>query len=158
MTINVIDRLAPLGSFPICADADFLGGMRSVTDNTARDAIVVADRQEGMFVFVNSTVTLYRLGAGLTNGDWVIVPLGAGGATSVRNTFVDGDLVAGVLTVTHSLGVSPNQVSIYDNSDNLVWPDAIFSVDVNNTDITLSSFQSAYGGALLGTWNYVITG
>jgi len=42
------------------------GGLRSVADNTARDAITSDRRAEGMFVYVNSTSTLYVLDSDLT--------------------------------------------------------------------------------------------
>ena len=42
------------------------GGLRSVADTTARDAISTDRRSEGMFVYVNSNATLYVLGSDLT--------------------------------------------------------------------------------------------
>lgn len=42
------------------------GGLRSVADDTARDAISTDRRSEGMFVYVNSTSTLYVLDSDLT--------------------------------------------------------------------------------------------
>jgi hypothetical protein len=39
----------------------------------ARDAIPPIQRYRGMLVTVKETDTIYRLGAGLTNADWVVV-------------------------------------------------------------------------------------
>lgn len=160
MTIDVIARIAPLGSFPICSAQDLLGGFREVADNTARDAIPAADRTEGMWVWNVATTTLYRLGAGLTNADWVVVTLGGGGggATAFRQNFTNATLTAGVLTANHALGQSYNVVTVYDNNDQVVTPDTIEAIDANNTDITFTSFQAANGGAIPGTWRVVIIG
>jgi len=80
MTIGLTDTVAPLGGFPIVNDTDLLGGMRSVADIAARDAIpiegvesIASRRKEGMLVRVNSNGALYVLGAGLGNGDWQAV-------------------------------------------------------------------------------------
>lgn len=158
MTINVIDRISPLGAFPICSDVDLLGGFRSVADNTERDAIVAADRKAGMWVWVQGATTLYRLDPPLTNSDWVAIPLGGGGGLAFRGTFVDGDLTAGVLTITHSFGFQANQVSVYNNSDLLVFPDDVEAISTTQALVTLSAFQTAYGGAIPGTWRFVVTG
>ncbi len=72
---------------------------------------------------------------------------------SYRQSFVNGDLVAGVLSVTHSLGVRYNHVTIYDNSNQMITPDQITDVDANNITIDLTSF-----GAIAGTWNLVVGG
>lgn len=42
------------------------GGLRSVADTDARDAIPADRRSEGMFVYVNANSTLYVLGSDLT--------------------------------------------------------------------------------------------
>lgn len=159
MTIDVIARIAPLGSFPICSAQDLLGGFREVADNTARDAIPAADRTEGMWVWNVATTTLYRLGAGLTNADWVVITLGGGGgATAFRQAFTNGDLTVGVLTATHSLGQQYNTVSVYDNNDQIVQPGEILAVDANNVSVDLTAIQTANGGSIPGTWNIVVVG
>lgn len=87
MPIFLIDTIKPKnnGAFPLVEDSDFKGGFRAVANNTARDAIPTAHRTAGMWVWVDGTSTLYKLGAGLTNGDWTAVTFGgftAGGDLS----------------------------------------------------------------------------
>jgi hypothetical protein len=71
-----------------------------------------------------------------------------GGAYSA--TFVDGDLTAGVLTVTHSLGSSNIIPGVRDNTGEFVQPDYTV-VDSNTIDVDLSAF-----GTLTGTWTVTV--
>jgi hypothetical protein len=79
------------------------------------------------------------------------------GATLVhgdRGTFVDGDLVAGVLTISHGLNLTgPPVVVIFDNNDIEVVPDSVTATDSSTATIDLSTF-----GTLTGTWSYTVTG
>jgi hypothetical protein len=70
-----------------------------------------------------------------------------------RQSFVNGDLAGGVLTVTHSLGQRYHSVTVYDENGVKVSPDDITDVDLNNVTVDLSSFV-----ALTGTWNVVVGG
>jgi len=81
--VEIINQIAPknAGSFPSHSAAFGEGGFRAVADNTARDAITTGRRSEGMYVYVISTDTLYRLGVGLTNADWVVATAGSGTIT-----------------------------------------------------------------------------
>jgi len=91
------------------------------------------------------------------NANEVLITDGSGNLSfsdlmnSYTNTFVDGDLTAGVLTISHNLGTKNTIVSVYDNSDNVIVPDEITATDINTTTIDLSSY-----GTLTGTWRYVI--
>jgi hypothetical protein len=78
---------------------------------------------------------------------------GGGSAASFRQTFDNGDLVAGVLTVNHALGARYNIAAVYDDSNQMITPDLVTDVDANNIAIDLSSF-----GAIAGTWNVVVVG
>jgi hypothetical protein len=71
--------------------------------------------------------------------------------------FDDGDLTAGVLTVTHSLGTKYNHVTIYNNSDNVIIPTAIMATNTTTLTVDLSGSQVAEGGAIPGTWNVVVS-
>ena len=73
MPISLTGTLEALGAFPLVDQADLLGSYRAVADTTARDAIITQDRAEGMLVRTNATNQWWRLGAGLTNADWVEV-------------------------------------------------------------------------------------
>lgn len=76
--VEVINTLGPknAGTFPIAKSLETLGGFKSVANNTARDAIPAARREEGMWVRTNDTGKIWALGAGLTNGDWAEVVFG----------------------------------------------------------------------------------
>jgi hypothetical protein len=78
MPIGLTDILAALGSFPIMEDTSLLGGLRAVGDASERDAIDDTNRKAGMFVWVEANSTLYRLGPGLTNADWIEYGNGTG--------------------------------------------------------------------------------
>ncbi len=71
--------------------------------------------------------------------------------TYVRDTFVDGDLTAGVLTITHNLGLSAPyalNLLVYDNNNNMILPDEITGA-TNTIELDLSSY-----GTLIGTYGY----
>lgn len=73
------------------------------------------------------------------------------GGTSFYQSFVNADLVAGVLTVNHLLGHKFAVIQVYDNNDDLITPDNINLVDNNNADIDISSY-----GVIAGTWRVVV--
>jgi hypothetical protein len=73
----------------------------------------------------------------------------------VKGTFVDGDLVAGVLTITHNLGLVTNfsvLITIIDDNDKVIIPDEIACL-TNTTTVDLTSY-----GTLTGTWKYILLG
>ena len=74
MTIPIRDTLgrSGVGNYPLLEDTDIRGGLRIVTNTTARDAIQSALRTEGMLVYVVADATLYRL----ESGQWVGLPFG----------------------------------------------------------------------------------
>jgi hypothetical protein len=77
--------------------------------------------------------------------------LGVGGATLTRGTFDNGDLVAGVLTITHSAGLAAPytvMVTIFDNNAKQIIPDEVTGA-TNSVAVDLSSY-----GTLTGTWGY----
>jgi hypothetical protein len=71
----------------------------------------------------------------------------SGSDTTELQTFVDGDLVGGVLTVTHSLSSQHLHVTIWDNSNIQIFPDSITATNTSTQTIDLSSY-----GTLTGTW------
>jgi hypothetical protein len=52
-------------------DNRLVGGLQTVADTTARDAIPVAKRKEGMIVYSQADEKYFILESGLTNSDWV---------------------------------------------------------------------------------------
>ncbi len=79
-------------------------------------------------------------------------PLGATD-NAFRLSFVDGDLVNDILTVTHNLGVRYHNVTVYDSSGERVDLSAspVFDLGVNSLNIDLSAV-----GIVAGTWNVVV--
>jgi len=68
-------------------------------------------------------------------------------------TFVDGDLAAGILTVTHNFNrLTPLSVVIWDNNNEEIDADVAGS-DANSLTIDLSAY-----GALTGTWQVTVLG
>ena len=76
---------------------------------------------------------------------------GPGSVGSYTTSFVDGDLTAGILTVTHSLSEQYVLCQVYNDSDQLVVPDDITLSSTSALAVDLSSF-----GTISGTWNVVV--
>jgi len=70
-----------------------------------------------------------------------------------ERTFVNADLVVGVLSVAHNLGLSSPDVVVYDNTSTQISPDSITFTDNNNLTINLSTFVP-----LTGTWRARVGG
>lgn len=110
-------------------------------------------------VYNDSTVPIPSLGVDTVQAaiDVLKVQVAALIPGSYRTSFTDVDLVLGVLTVTHSLGVNFNTYAIYDNLNySVLNPDSVLNVDGNTIAIDLSTYQIANGGAIPGTWNVVV--
>lgn len=70
-----------------------------------------------------------------------------GAATAYSRTFSSADLSAGVLTVTHSLGIKLAIVQVFDNNFAMVIPDAITLIDTNTCSVNVTSHSVS------GAWN-----
>jgi hypothetical protein len=81
---------------------------------------------------------------------------GGGGGAAFRLPFTDASLAAGVLTISHNLGVSFHAFQIFDQNGEAVTSDLATDVDANTMTIDLTSLQDAYGGTIPGTWNAVV--
>ena len=88
-----------------------------------------------------------------TNGapTWGSCLTTTGSSGSYSATFTNASLSAGVLTVTHNLGVENVAVSIYDNNLHLVIPDSVVLTDSNDLTVSLVSY-----GTISGTWTVVV--
>jgi len=73
------------------------------------------------------------------------------GVPAFVQSFTNGDLTAGILTVTHNLNKQYVSVTVYNNSDLIIIPDDVTATSVNVSTIDLLSF-----GTLTGTWQAVI--
>ena len=78
---------------------------------------------------------------------------GGGGVNVFRQSFVNADLTAGVLTVTHNLNQQYNTFTVYDDSNEKIEPDLVTATDANTLTVDLSNF-----GVIAGTWNIVVEG
>ncbi len=68
-------------------------------------------------------------------------------------SFVDGDLAASILTVNHNLGNRYVTIAIYDDSEDLITPGTISTINSNSLSVDLSSFTP-----ISGTWNLIVIG
>lgn len=113
----------------------------SFSDNATNNASTTA---HGLLKKLSGVSTQYMNG----EGNWA-TPV-AGGASLTKDTFTNGDLSTGVLTVTHSLGLASGaevvSVVVLDNSKNQIIPDEI-TCGANSFDVDLTSY-----GTLSGTW------
>jgi len=75
------------------------------------------------------------------------------GTRKFVQSFVQGDLVSNILTVTHNLNDDWCSVTVYDNTRQIVIPTAIISVNANVVEIDLTAFVT-----ISGTWRAVIVG
>jgi len=95
-------------------------------------------------VTINETDTIFVT---ITGG------IAAASTYSHVDSFVDGDLSSGILTVTHNLNVEYPLVQIYNSNKKLVSPDDVTYVDSNSSLVDLSSW-----GPIEGTWHLIIMG
>jgi len=82
--------------------------------------------------------------------------LAAGGATGTRGTFTNASLTAGVLTITHSQALATPftlLLTVADNSQKQIIPDEVTFL-TNTITVDLSSYVTAGGGSIAGTWGY----
>jgi hypothetical protein len=105
MSIGLTDSIAPLGEFPLIEDKDTKGGMRSVANITARDAILVNSRKAGMLVWTQEEDITWQLAVDLVTWN----PFGGGGPTfditSFQKTNPDG------ATLIYRKGSSINSIT-----------------------------------------------
>lgn len=82
--------------------------------------------------------------SGVSGFSGVSSPGGSGYTVAITNA----DLVSGVATITHNLSSRIPMVAVWDSSYQVVFPDAIISIDVNTLAVDLSSFSP-----ISGSWN-----
>lgn len=79
--------------------------------------------------------------------------VGEGFSRAWRQTFVNADLTAGVLTVNHGLGSKFVTVQVYNDVDVGIDEDTLTVNSASELELDLST-----QGALSGTWNLVVVG
>lgn len=112
-------------------------------DLTARDAIPVNRRYDGLFVYLTSTNQTWQLQGGITNSDWVL--FGSGSAI----TFVDSEVVSGTGT-SWTLAATPiaGSVQLYANGQRLTPG----GVDYTISGATITTITSFASGTLLADY------
>lgn len=93
-----------------------------------------------------NTIEVDLTSYGAIAGTWNIRVGGV--STTYALAITNGDLVAGVATITHNLGSPIPVVVVYNNSQYIIMPDNIQSTGALSVTVDLSSF-----GTLVGTWN-----
>ena len=89
------------------------------------------------YLVAGSNVTI----ASGSNGQVTISSIGGGGGGGgYEQAFNSGDLVAGVLSVTHGLPDDYVHVSVYDDTDHQIIPNEVIITGVGTLDIDLSSY------------------
>jgi hypothetical protein len=116
------------------------------------------DPDPGMVIGWNSTgdgIQNYTPGATGPTGPQGIAgstgPTGPAGSPPTSGTFTNASLTAGVLTITHTLGLSAPYavvVAVFDNTGKQIIPDEVTGT-ANNVAVDLTSY-----GTLTGTWGY----
>jgi hypothetical protein len=74
-------------------------------------------------------------------------------AKSFRLSFNNTNLLGGLLTVTHNLGIQFVLVQVSNNLNQIITPDSITLTNSNSLSINLVSF-----GIISGTWNVLVRG
>ena len=98
---------------------------------------------EGMVVYVKDENKYYKY----EDGSWI--EWGVSGNYTL--IFDNEDLVDGILTVIHSIGIKYVETEVYDNNDKLIEPDEVELIDIDSLEIDLSSF-----GEIAGNWTVIV--
>lgn len=94
-----------------------------VTNNTARDAIAIGRRYEGMTVYVISSQKNFQLQGGVTNADWVELNTGSGGGGGGSGTStgdLSGTLLDNAGNITATLRAIVEEIFLEDENST-VW-------------------------------------
>lgn len=129
MPIPVTTYFEPQGSGYIVDNTYVKGSVRSVLDDTERLNIPIQNRSIGMVVHEQTSDFSYRLGGGVSNSDWILLPVVAAFVDEVAGTGVDQ---------THNLGKYP-AVTIIDTSGNLVFGRIIYN-SIQDLSVYFSEF------------------
>ena len=143
------------GKFPIYNSATGkleYGTVPSVAGTTGATGTTGAEGADGT---TGATGTTGAEGAdgttGATGTTGAVGTTGASG-TVTRGTFDNDDLAVGILTITHTLGLSAPYgliVAIFDNNYKQIIPDELLG-STNSIACDISSY-----GVITGTWQYI---
>lgn len=136
---NIAAMVVPFDTADIYAthnDKYGRGGYRVCDTTTDRDAIPDLRRKAGMWVKCLDDGKVYELGAGLTNADWSIVAVGAGGAGDLNYHHTQG-VPSATWVIVHNLGKRP-VVTVLDSGGTEVEGDVVYD-SLNQLTITFSA-------------------
>lgn len=158
-SVTVTGFIAPTDTsdtYPVIDPIYGIDGLRSVADSTERNSIPDDRRRYGMIVFTRSDGKYWQLlnspWTG-TNTDWTEFNISPSTSNVYRLAFTSANLVSGILSVNHALGVKYVGTHIYDNNDKQIIPDEVMLQNTTNLQIDLTSY-----GNITGTWNIVVIG
>lgn len=104
--------------------------------------------------YVGQSLKGVRVNAGETALEFYTTGGGGGSAASYSRTFTNADLTNDYrLGVAHLLGIKLVVCQVFDNNYEMIIPDSILLNDTNSLTLDLSSFVTAGGGSITGTWS-----
>jgi hypothetical protein len=135
--VNLTGMIAPTDTndvYPTHASIYSKGGYREVADEAARFDIPTQRRTHGMLVYQQDTESVWQLGAGLTNGDWIDYTTALNINELVFSSFI-GNGVIGVFTLPYTVA---------ENWQILVYIDGVVQEPTNayyvtNDQLTLAT-------------------
>jgi len=130
-SVRLAGFIAPTDStdtYPVTSPIWGLGGLRTVSDISDRDAISNQRRESGMLVYVSDENKYYKLGSGLTNSDWSSIVFGEDSLS------LTGGTVSGDVYITSNLSAG----TIYSGSTDL-YDIFLTSADLTATTISAGS-------------------
>lgn len=122
-----------------------IDGLRSVADNTERDAITTERRREGMLVYVRSSGYYYKLNSDLTTWSNFGSSLGGGGFSPVTATIAASGTYDLVLGPTASYLYSK---LVFHGHTTAKWYSSEFMVSKDQTELSIGFSRTEY--AILG--------
>jgi hypothetical protein len=130
-TITTGGRITGLSGLTV-GEAHFLSetagaitATQPVTSGAISKPILVADSATTAYIF---------------NMRGSVIGSGAEGVGTYTQTFVNADLTAGSIAISHNLNDQHPLVQVYDDSDNLILPDEITATSVNVSTIDLTGY------------------
>lgn len=106
-------------------------------DITARNAIPVFQRYDGLFVYLISTNETWQLQAGITNSDWVLISSGGSGGFTYINEVVAGSGTSFALAHTP---IDATRVALYGGGSRLTPTD---DYTISGATITMTNAYSS---------------
>lgn len=137
-------------SYPVTNPIYGLGGLRTVVDQTARDAISDLRREEGMMVYVITDAKHYQLKGGTANTDWSEFTV----AGSSAEFGISGDSGTGfTLQAQDVLGFSGDDAItvIINNLEKQIFIRGVTATELNESEETMVTNSFFTNNALLRT-------